>query len=294
MHYIIENLNLFRRGKVREVYDLGDKMLFVASDRISAFDVIMDRTVPDKGKILTSISKYWFDCTSHIIENHFISSNVDDYPDYLHQHKQMLQGRSMLVKKAKPLPVEFVVRGYVAGSSWKEYLEKKTICGIRLPDGLQEFSKLDKPIFTPATKAETGHDENIDFDTAADLLGKETADYLMNISIQLYSFAHDLLEKKGIILADTKFEFGINSEGKYILIDEALTPDSSRFWLKSNYQPGVEQTNFDKQVLRDFLETLDWNKQYPPPQLPDDIIHKAAEKYKLAFNMIVGDNSYID
>lgn len=292
MHYLLEELNLFRKGKVREVYDIGDKMLFVASDRISAFDVIMNETVPEKGSILTSISEYWFQNTQNIIKNHLITTNVDDFPKDIidKKHDKMLTGRSMIVSKAEPLAVEFVVRGYLAGSGWKEYKKDKTVCGIKLPDGLLEFSKLPVPIFTPATKAETGHDENIDFNRAADILGQDNAEYLKNKSIELYNFAHDLLESKGIILADTKFEFGKNSDGEFILIDEALTPDSSRFWLKSNYAPGKEQTNFDKQVLRDYLETLDWNKQYPPPYIPEEVILKAREKYIQAYNLITGSD----
>ena len=288
MHYIIEELNLFRKGKVREVYDLGEQMLFVVSDRISAFDVIMNQGVPDKGSILTAISEYWFQTTESIIPNHFISSNVDDYPKSfgLEKHREMLSNRSMLVMKAKPMAVEFVVRGYLAGSGWKEYKNNGTVCGINLPAGLEEFSKLPEPIFTPATKADTGHDENISYEQSADILGLEAAAYLKDKSIQLYNYAHAELDSKGIILADTKFEFGTDSSGRYILIDEALTPDSSRFWLKSHYSPGVQQMNFDKQVLRDYLETLEWNKQYPPPLLPDYIIEKTRNKYIEAYEMI--------
>lgn len=290
MHYIIEELNLFRKGKVREVYDLGDKMLFVASDRISAFDVIMDQTVPNKGKLLTSISEYWLKNTKHIIDNHLISAAPEEYPSELiaKKHQEMLSGRSMLVRKTRPLAVEFVVRGYLAGSGWKEYKQSQTVCGIKLPDGLLEYSKLPEPIFTPATKAETGHDENITYEQSATILGKSAAEYLRNVSLDLYNFAHKELESKGIILADTKFEFGQNSDGSYILIDEALTPDSSRFWLSSHYAPGVSQMNFDKQVLRDYLETLDWNKQYPPPNLPNEIILKTKSKYVQAYEMITG------
>lgn len=290
MHYIIEELDLFRKGKVREVYDLGDKMLFVASDRISAFDVIMEQTVPNKGKLLTSISEYWLKNTKHIIDNHFISADPEEYPTELiaKKHQEMLSGRSMLVRKTRPLAVEFVVRGYLAGSGWKEYKQSQTVCGIKLPEGLLEYSKLPEPIFTPATKAETGHDENITFEQSAAILGKGAAEYLRNVSLDLYNFAHKELENKGIILADTKFEFGQNSDGSYILIDEALTPDSSRFWLSSHYAPGVSQMNFDKQVLRDFLETLDWNKQYPPPNLPNEIIQKTKSKYVQAYEMITG------
>jgi phosphoribosylaminoimidazole-succinocarboxamide synthase len=288
MHYIIEELNIFRKGKVREVYDLENEMLFVASDRISAFDVVMDQIIPDKGSILTGISEYWFKSTKHIIKNHFITSDPKNYPisKISNKHHDMLSGRSMLVKKAKPLAVEFVVRGYLAGGGWKEYKSDKSICGVKLPDGLVEYSKLTEPIFTPATKAETGHDENINFSQAADILGNDVAVKLRDISIELYSFAHNAMIDKGIILADTKFEFGFDDNNELMLIDEALTPDSSRFWLKSTYEPGKSQMNFDKQVLRDYLETLDWNKQYPPPVIPDEIIKKTREKYIHAYELI--------
>lgn len=290
MHYILEELNIFRKGKVREVYELDNYMLFVASDRISAFDVIMDQPIPNKGKLLTAISEYWFLSTKDIINNHFVTSNPLNYPinSIETKHHEMLKGRSMLVRKAKPLPVEFVVRGYVAGSGWKEYKANKSICGVQLPDGLVEYSKLPKPIFTPATKADSGHDENIDFDTASNIIGLETAEYLRQKSIDLYEFAYNKMYEKGIILADTKFEFGYLESGEIILIDEALTPDSSRFWLAENYQPDITPTNFDKQILRDYLESLTWNKQYPPPHLPDEIITKTLDKYIQAYKIITG------
>lgn len=294
MHYIIDELKLFRKGKVREVYDLGNAMLFVASDRISAFDVIMNEVIPDKGKILTAISDYWFHNSQQIIQNHLISSNVEEYPKNLidPKHFEMLRGRSMLVNKAEPLAVEFVVRGYVAGSGWKEYQKTSSICGNKLPAGLKEFEKLPDPIFTPATKAETGHDENITFDEAAKIIGLDTAEFLKKVSIELYNFAYEKLYNDGIILADTKFEFGKDSSGSYILIDEALTPDSSRFWLKSAYSAGEKPTNFDKQILRDYLESIEWNKQYPPPQLPEEIITKTKEKYVEAYKKITHLNWY--
>lgn len=275
------DLKLLSKGKVREIYDLGDSLLFVASDRISAFDVIMGEAVPGKGVFLNNISKYWFENSHKIIKNHFITDDFSKYPDELQKYHRELIGRSMIVKKCKPLPVEFVVRGYIAGSGWKEYQANSTICGVKLPEGKLKYSKIDNPIFTPATKAETGHDENIDFDRAADILGKERAEYLKKISIQLYEFGRDTLAKKGIILADTKFEFGEDENGDIILIDEVMTPDSSRFWNSDIYKEGQEPDNFDKQTLRDWLETQDWDKEPPAPKVPDEIINKIISQYKL-------------
>lgn len=280
------DLKLFRRGKVRDVYDLGTTLLMVVTDRISAFDVIMAQPIPKKGEILTSVSLFWFEHTRQIVRNHLISSNVDDYPAECRKYADVLRGRSMLVEKTAPLAIECVVRGYVAGSGWKEYKASETICGIKLPSGLEESSRLAEPIFTPATKAETGHDENISFEEAAKIVGHETAVAVRDLSIQLYTFASEYAAKRGIILADTKFEFGVDSRGSIILIDEALTPDSSRFWLAEEWQPGKPQMNFDKQVLRDYLETLDWDKQYPPPHLPQDILDKTAAKYREALERL--------
>lgn len=277
-----------RRGKVRDIYEMDKYILIVATDRISAFDVIMNEPIPEKGKILSQISLSWFNRTKHIIRNHFISNNVSDYPSEFQKYKEQLEGRSMLVKKCKPLPIECIVRGYVAGSGWKEYKVSNTICGIPLPEGLLEFSRIPEPIFTPSTKAEVGHDENISPEQAAKMIGKELADKIADVSIELYKFGADFLEKNNIILADTKFEFGTDENGDLCLIDEALTPDSSRFWLKEEYAPGKPQINFDKQVLRDYLESLDWNKQPPPPKLPQEIIERTLEKYKEAFRRIVG------
>jgi phosphoribosylaminoimidazole-succinocarboxamide synthase len=280
------DLKLFRRGKVRDVYDLGSTLLMVATDRISAFDVIMAQPIPKKGEILTSVSLFWFEQTRHIVRNHLLSSNVDDYPAECRKYAAELRGRSMLVEKTAPLAIECVVRGYVAGSGWKEYKASETICGIKLPSGLEESSRLAEPIFTPATKAETGHDENISFEEASKIVGQETAVAVRDLSIQLYTFASEYAAKRGIILADTKFEFGVDSTGSIILIDEALTPDSSRFWLAEEWQPGKPQMNFDKQVLRDYLETLDWDKQYPPPHLPQGILDKTAAKYREALERL--------
>jgi phosphoribosylaminoimidazole-succinocarboxamide synthase len=280
------DLHLFRRGKVRDVYDLENALLMVASDRISAFDVIMAQPIPQKGALLTAISLFWFEQTRHIVRNHFISATVAEYPAKCHPYAADLAGRSMLVEKTKPLAIECVVRGYVAGSGWKEYKESETICGIKLPSGLQESSQLAEPIFTPATKAETGHDENISFSEAANIVGMENAALARDLSLKLYKFAAEYALKRGIILADTKFEFGIDRTGALILIDEALTPDSSRFWLAAEWQPGKAQMNFDKQILRDYLETLDWNKQPPPPPLPQHILDTTAAKYREALERL--------
>ena len=279
-------LTLFRRGKVRDVYDLGDVLLIVATDRISAFDVVMDTPITGKGAILTTLSSFWFDKTTHIIKNHIISTNPVEYPKECLPYIDQLQGRSMLVIKTKPLPIECVVRGYLAGSGWKEYQSSSTICGITLPPGLSESQQLPSPIFTPATKAEEGHDENITLVEAIHLCG-EFALQAKDISMKLYDFAYQYAAKRGIILADTKFEFGIDSQGELILIDEALTPDSSRYWLQESYHIGKTQENLDKQVLRDYLETLDWNKQYPSPPLPNEIVQAIIAKYQLALDYLI-------
>ena len=279
-------LTLFRRGKVRDVYDLGDVLLIVATDRISAFDVVMDTPITGKGAILTALSSFWFDKTTHIIKNHIISTNPVEYPKECLPYLDQLQGRSMLVVKTKPLPIECVVRGYLAGSGWKEYQYTSTICGITLPPGLSESQQLPSPIFTPATKAEEGHDENITLVEAIHLCG-DFALHAKDISMKLYDFAYQYAAKRGIILADTKFEFGIDSQGELILIDEALTPDSSRYWLQESYHIGKTQENLDKQVLRDYLETLDWNKQYPSPPLPNEIVQAIIAKYQLALDYLI-------
>jgi phosphoribosylaminoimidazole-succinocarboxamide synthase len=282
------NLKLKNRGKVRDIYDLGNVLLFVATDRISAFDVVMHEPIPYKGIILTQISKFWLTNTTHIVPNHFITDDVTNYPDECKEYSETLRGRSMLVRKCKPLPIEAIVRGYIAGSGWKEYKKSGTICGIPLPEGLVEFQKLPEPIFTPSTKAEVGHDENVDFEYAKNILGTELAEKVRDISLNLFNFASNYLESRNLILADTKFEFGIDENGELILIDEVLTPDSSRFWLKEDYAPGKPQYNFDKQVLRDYLESLNWNKVPPPPHLPEAIIKQIVEKYKEAYQRIIG------
>ncbi|MGB2691587.1 MAG: phosphoribosylaminoimidazolesuccinocarboxamide synthase [Thermodesulfobacteriota bacterium] len=276
------------RGKVRDIYDLGKELLIVVTDRISAYDVIMEEGIPGKGVVLNQISKYWFDKTSDIIDNHIISTDVCDYPHQFHKYSDVLEGRSMLVRKTKPLPIECVVRGYVAGSGWKEYQENQAICGIDLPPGILESGKLEEPIFTPATKAEVGdHDENITFDHAVKIVGIEIAEKVRDISIDLYSRARDIADRKGIIIADTKFEFGIDEDtSELILIDEALTPDSSRFWPKDDYEPGRSQKSFDKQFVRDYLTSLHWDKNPPPPPLPEEVISGTSKKYHEALTKL--------
>lgn len=280
-------LKLFRKGKVRDVYDLGDKLLIVSCDRISCFDVVLPCAIPYKGEVLTAISSFWFEFTKGIIPNHFISTDLNKYPKNLEKYAKDLAGRSMLVVKSKPLPVECIVRGYLSGSGWKEYQQKQSVCGIKLPVGLKESAKLPKIIFTPSTKADSGHDQNINQKYVEDLIGKETAESLIQASIAIYKKASEYALGKGIIIADTKFEFGIHNN-KVILIDEALTPDSSRFWPASLYQPGRAQASFDKQFVRDYLETLDWDKTPPAPNLPEEIIAKTTEKYLEAYRKLTG------
>lgn len=284
----LEGLKLLRRGKVRDVYEIDNKLLIVASDRMSAFDVVMDDPIPDKGRILTALSVFWFEKLGSVVENHIISVNPDEYPEECKRYKEQLKGRSMLVEKAQPLAVECVVRGYVSGSGWAEYREKGTVCDIPLPKGLLESEKLPEPIFTPATKAEIGeHDENISFDRAVKIVGKETAEEVRRLSLKIYETGRDFALEKGIIIADTKFEFGF-SEDRLMLIDEVLTPDSSRFWPVDRYKPGGPQESFDKQFLRDYLNGLDWPKQPPPPRLPEDIIEKTRNRYLEALKRITG------
>jgi len=282
------DIRLLKRGKVRDVYDLDDKLLIVASDRMSAFDVVMDDPIPDKGKILTAISLFWFRKLSSIIENHLISSDPSEYPETCRRYASQLEGRSMLVQKTRPLPVECIVRGYLSGSGWQEYLQTGAICGISLPKGLRESDKLPGPIFTPSTKAEDGmHDENISFERAAQILGEKTAQEVRRISLQLYELGRDLAAEKGIIVADTKFEFG-QKDGRLMLIDEVLTPDSSRFWPVDEYRAGGPQKSFDKQFLRDYLVAIKWPKKPPPPKLPLDVIEKTREKYLDALTRLTG------
>jgi phosphoribosylaminoimidazole-succinocarboxamide synthase len=277
-----------RHGKVRDVYDLGDKILLVASDRLSAFDVIMKTGIPHKGQVLTQISKFWFSFLTDVVENHIITDDVKKYPKPFCDYAEQLVGRSMLVKKTSVLPVECIVRGYVTGSGWKEYQKEGSICGVRLPAGLKQCDKLPEPIFTPSTKAEQGmHDENISFDETVKILGRTRAEYIRNKSIEVFEKASVYAESRGIILADTKFEWGVFGN-KIILIDEVLTPDSSRFWPKDKYQPGRDQESFDKQFVRNYLEDIKFNKSGPGVELPADIVEKTAAKYIEAYEKLTG------
>ena len=276
-----------KSGKVREVFDLGDRLLFVASDRLSAFDVIMPNGIPRKGEVLTQISYFWFAQTATFQPNHLISRADEPLPENLRPFADKLSRRAMIVKKCRPLAIECVVRGYLAGSGWKEYQKSQTVCGIKLPPGLKESSELPEPIFTPSTKAEAGHDENISFAQAEKIAGADLAGQARAASLKIYNFARDYARKRGIIIADTKFEFGLD-HGKLILIDEVLTPDSSRFWPADQYQPGRGQPSFDKQFVRDYLETLDWNKTPPGPELPPEVIAKTTAKDLEAYERLTG------
>ncbi len=280
-------LRLFKRGKVRDIYEVDDLLLIVATDRVSAFDVVLPNGIPGKGKVLTQISLYWFREMEDIVENHLVASEVDEYPAVLKEYRDVLEGRSMLVRKAEPIPVECIVRGYLSGSGWKEYRERGTVCGIRLPEGLVESARLPEPIFTPSTKAQEGHDVNITFEEMAGIVGRELAERLKDLSLRIYRKAADIAERKGIIIADTKMEFGLH-KGKLILIDELLTPDSSRFWAVKDYRPGRSQESFDKQIVRDYLLTLDWDKRPPAPPLPDEVVRKTAERYREILEIITG------
>jgi phosphoribosylaminoimidazole-succinocarboxamide synthase len=283
-----KTLTLKGRGKVRDIYDLGDQLLIVATDRMSAFDVVMPNPIPDKGRILTQLSKFWFDLTKEIVSNHVLTTEVKNYPMACEPYQEMLKDRSMLVTKAEVLSVECVVRGYLSGSGWEEYQRTGEVCGIQLPKGLVESSKLDEPIFTPATKAEMGlHDENITFERVEKIIGSDLAQKVKSLSMAVYKKARDFAEQKGILIADTKMEFGMR-DGKLILIDELLTPDSSRFWPKDEYQPGRPQKSFDKQYLRDYLLSIRWDKRPPAPQLPEEIVRKTREKYLEAYERLVG------
>jgi len=283
-----KNLKLKGRGKVRDIYDLGDRLLIVATDRMSAFDVVMPNPIPDKGRILTQLSKFWFDLTKEIVPNHVISTEVKDYPKDCEPYQEMLRGRSMLVMKTEVVPIECVVRGYLSGSGWEEYKKTGEVCGIRLPEGLVESTKLEEPVFTPATKAEMGlHDENIPFERVEKIIGNDLAQKVKLLSMAVYKKARNFAEQRGILIADTKMEFGMK-DGKLILIDELLTPDSSRFWPRDEYQAGGPQKSFDKQFLRDYLLSIHWDKSPPAPQLPEEIIQKTREKYLEAYERLVG------
>lgn len=276
-----------KRGKVRDVYDLGDKLLIVASDRLSAFDVVLPTGIPDKGKVLTKLSVFWFRQMGDIVKNHILEVDVDKYPDALKKYSDDLRDRSMLVKKAQVIPVECVVRGYLSGSGWNDYKKTGTICGMKLPGGLVESAKLERPIFTPTTKAEEGHDMNISFEELVDIVGENPAKRLRDLSINVYEKGCEIAERKGIIIADTKFEFGMVDDGM-IIVDEILTPDSSRFWSKKLYKAGGAQDSYDKQIVRDYLNTLDWDKTYPGPELPEAVAEKARARYIEILEILTG------
>jgi phosphoribosylaminoimidazole-succinocarboxamide synthase len=285
----IEGLPAPRRGKVRDIYETADYLLIVATDRVSAFDVVLHEGIPGKGRVLTQVSRFWFNHLAHIIPNHLISVNVDDFPAVCHPYREVLDGRAMLVKKAQPLPVECIVRGYLAGSGWQEYRATKSVCGIALPSGLRESERLPEPIFTPSTKAPEGqHDENISFAEVERLIGPQLAAQVRDASLALYKAAHTFAEKKGFFLADTKFEFG-QRDGQLLLIDEAFTPDSSRFWRAETYQPGAPQDSYDKQIIRNYLIELKWDRRPPAPHLPPDIIAQAAARYREIASHLMGE-----
>ncbi|MGO8814002.1 MAG: phosphoribosylaminoimidazolesuccinocarboxamide synthase [Terriglobia bacterium] len=285
----LPGVKLFSRGKVRDVYELGDKLLVVATDRLSAFDVVMREGIPDKGRVLNQLSRFWFDLIKDEIPHHFITAKITDYPPELQPFSDQLEGRSMLVQKARPFPIECVVRGYLVGSGWKEYRANGSVCGIKLPAGLLEASRLENPIFTPSTKAQTGHDENITWEDTVARIGEDAARKLREMSLELYGRGREFAEGRGIIIADTKFEWGLKGD-QVILIDEVLTPDSSRFWPLHDYAPGKPQPSFDKQFVRDYLESLRWNKQPPPPPLPAEVVQKTSEKYREAYRLMTGDS----
>ena len=286
----VPGVKFFKKGKVREIYTVHDKFLMIASDRISCFDVVLPTPITNKGEILTKLSLFWFEFVKDIIPNHLITANFDELPVELSGYKKELEGRSMLVKKAKPIPFECVVRGYLSGSAWTEYKEKQTVSGIKLPAGLRESDRLPCPIFTPSTKEDEGHDINVSQEYVEKAIGKDLVKRLKDASLAIYKKASEYAESKGIIIADTKFEFGSIDEGTtFILIDEVLTPDSSRFWPVETYSPGRSQPSFDKQFVRAYLETLDWAKTYPGPVLPDEIVKKTREKYIQAYEMLTGE-----
>jgi phosphoribosylaminoimidazole-succinocarboxamide synthase len=283
----LSGLKLFRRGKVRDVYEYGDQLLLIATDRVSAFDVVLPTAIPQKGAVLTQLSRFWFEMMSNLVPNHLISADIDSFPEDLQRYREMLNLRSMLTVKADMFAIECVARGYLAGSGWKEYQESGTVCGIPLPAGLRECDRLPEPIFTPATKADSGHDINISFDDAAAIVGKENATRLRDLTIKIYNRAAEYALPRGIILADVKFEFGIYS-GEIILCDELITPDSSRFWPRAEYRPGRPQPSFDKQYVRDYLEEIHFDKKPPGPELPPEVVEGTTQKYLEAYRLLTG------
>ena len=283
----LPGIERYARGKVRDVYSAGDFLVIVATDRLSAFDYILPAPIPDKGRVLTALTVFWLDLLRDIVPNHFVSANVDDYPAQFHPYRDQLEGRSMLVHRAKMIDIECVARGYISGSGWKDYRKEGKICGIQLPTGLRESDALPEPIFTPATKAKSGHDENISFETVTSRLGPALATRLSELTLAIYKRAASYAETRGIIIADTKFEFGFLGD-QLVLADEVLTPDSSRFWPRNTYQPGGPQPSFDKQYVRDYLESIHWNKQPPAPALPAGVIERTSEKYREAYRVLTG------
>ena len=286
-------LTIVSRGKVRDIYEIKGTLLIVTTDRISAFDYVLPNPIPSKGICLTQLSKFWFDYTKTIVPNHLISTNIDEFPETLRSHRQHLKHRSMLVKKCSVIPIECIVRGYISGSAWKSYQRDHTVCGITLPPGLQESEQFEEPLFTPSTKATSGHDENISYTKMKELVGEDISEQLKRYSLAIYTSAAEYARKRGIIIADTKFEFGIVDD-HVILIDEVLTPDSSRFWPAEHYAPGKAQPSFDKQYVRDYLTTTGWDKNSSPPQLPKDVINETASKYKEAYEKITGEPFHFD
>jgi len=286
----LDDLKLAAKGKVRDIYEIDDSLLMIASDRLSAFDVVLPDPIPDKGSVLTQISVFWFEKFKNIVNNHIISTDVEQYPEQLKKYSDILKNRSMLVKKAKPIPVECIVRGYISGSGWASYQKEGHVCGIKLPSGLKESERLPEPLFTPSSKAEVGdHDINISFSDTINLIGKERAEKLRDLSLAIYNKGAEIANKKGIIIADTKFEFGM-LDNEIILIDEVLTPDSSRFWEKATFSPGKSQKSYDKQDIRDWLTNSGWNKKAPGPKLPEEIIKNTSVTYKAIYKLLTGNN----
>jgi phosphoribosylaminoimidazole-succinocarboxamide synthase len=285
----LDRLGPHRQGKVRDIFDFGGTLLIVATDRISAFDYVLGSGIPDKGKVLTQLSSFWFGRTTHIVPNHLLSTAVDAFPPETRGHADQLSGRAMLVRKTTPVPIECVARGYLSGSGWKEYAERQSVCGITLPPGLRESERLPEPIFTPATKATSGHDVNISEAEAATQVGAELVARLRELTLSLYAYGAAHAEARGIILADTKYEFGLTDTGDILLIDEVMTPDSSRYWPRDQYRPGGPQPSFDKQYVRDYLEAIHWNKQPPVPALPEDVVMRTRDKYLEAFRRLTGE-----
>lgn len=285
----LSDLPLMRRGKVRDVYSINDEqLLIVATDRISAFDCVLPTPIERKGEVLTALSQFWFDKLGHVVANHLLTSDIEQMPEAVRRHSSILAGRSMLVRKAEVYPVECVVRGYLVGSGWKDYLRTGEVCGHKLPEGLLESAELPEPLFTPSTKAEQGHDENISEAEVREIVGEETTARLRDTSLRLYSEARSYARERGIIIADTKFEFGVDKDGSLVLVDEVLTPDSSRFWPADKYEPGRSQPSFDKQFVRDYLETLDWDKKPPAPAIPTEVAKATTERYLDAYRLLAG------